>query len=1670
MSICQTDTSSDMMTIERSSDEGGNSSELLSSTAKNTSNLFPSSSSSSSSFARTDSGTLVEIAPPPVLQRSAEEDLLLQTTTTSSSSTVSAFSLGTSDQFSSFHTNNNGGGSGVINVDNIFSAMLDDTPHGNNNNNINNNSAMNNITANNHTSANYYISRNNILHNFTSSGDTTNNNNNDNEALSILIAPKKSSLLHNGSGSGNVITAYNPTNNLVNTTNTTTVPSRQSPLQQHHHHQQQQHQRHNSFGTTPSQTQPISKSMNTTTASFLRPIISHSESNDQYDSQYHGNPTMSNHHGTTTSHNGGGVAQRRNSGHLYPRPFYGTANSSIITGSRVRLGSREDVVGNIHYNTNNNRRRMSSGMDVPRHAGYLLKRSNNPYVDASSAAASAVGGGHLKVVDGTVQPPPPVQELLLNSFDGSGIEPLYTLPFGGVDSIVEITDTTTSLLVSNNIAAAADMGYDYDEDSIENNEEEEDLCFCAPLLQLLTGRRNQWRETYPIMSEKKKKKKSSDFGSPIIDSRRDYQQQQQEQQLLQDVVVSQIPLKEPARSDPVPIGGEQQQQQQQQSQHFSSSAASGTNSADIIESEMATNRSMNRLMSRSYSNGSRLNETTSTLNKVSIIKSTTSVTSTTATKKEYPPPPPDYIDPRDGHIWRAKYCVLEDGILYFYRNAMEGESDEAEAERNESRHFHHAATTTTTTTMATTSTVVTMSPSLGGLSSSPSMPIPIDSSAGKTASTVTTADSSTRTSLSKMGKKDLFDLSKSPMPMKKSDFFHLRVPSSSSINQTGGNASLSAATPTATPTNNNMSPTSTLRQSPVLLHHSNSTSTFHNDTDILWEKRVALDCVGAVRSSVQDHGDHAFELLAYGNPDGDEQSDASTRNSGEHPQQQHQQHEIIDRLILRAGSSDDMNTWMFQFHRSLASYMRQIVNSALNNRANVMRMRPDSPVHQLYQHRRIGTPVGSTTMSKHKQQHSSSPLGASSFGSGYSPGTGPSLSHGHGRNALYRRKVRDDAFSPTPVGSPESFAKSERSDSVESQKKAVAVLGLRDVRKSIEGVSSSPISAAATAAPRKYIPPQLRKAAPTKYIPPHLRKKMEKVTKVSKEEGEIAISVEKQIPLNDSIVDDDDGIKAKRVKSQTREDDGAESDTPSDSALSATSSLLSRQMDDISDAMLSSSNVRRGGCADPTVILGSILDDIFIPRKASVLEKARLQPHGCIGGGLFTSVKYATVEEDIIPFDDVMNNTGRRSFLSGLKWEVGASSECGVRNSNEDSYVVINNLDEMIASQGLTSFAAQDVGQTKQQGLFAIFDGHVGNQAARFSAEKFPDMLMEEQSALASRDSAILSSIEDRTLEVLRNAFDRLDREFCSLCTRDGRDWDCGSTALAALVVDDVVTLANLGDCRGVVCRVVSSDVAKTDDAEWQELDPEDDEDMLWDRANGAFSSGERLFWREVTETHSPLLGEEEERIKAANGWIIHETEIPTGQIHRMDFFDEDVVDIVKRCFADRLGQHRSDPARSIQIARTCGDLAVSRAIGDRDFKAAYNLPQKIASVSETQTITEQRAEIAMSWDGPPVFIYPEDHSKRFKGDLVSNVPDIKFFKIGQEGVVDEFLLMACDGLWDVMDGDDAVRIAKNLLFDKKLSAKDGAERLAELAKHLGSSDNITVILIRFYWEEIDKK
>ena len=122
---------------------------------------------------------------------------------------------------------------------------------------------------------------------------------------------------------------------------------------------------------------------------------------------------------------------------------------------------------------------------------------------------------------------------------------------------------------------------------------------------------------------------------------------------------------------------------------------------------------------------------------------------------------------------------------------------------------------------------------------------------------------------------------------------------------------------------------------------------------------------------------------------------------------------------------------------------------------------------------------------------------------------------------------------------------------------------------------------------------------------------------------------------------------------------------------------------------------------------------------------------------------------------------------------------------------------------------------------------------------------------------------------------------------------------------------------------------------------------------------------------------------------------------------------------------------------------------------------QKSSDDHETTTTTTKEEE----WESPLFLPYPDNHNHRFRGDLVTNTPDFHKVQLGTDGVLNEFLLLACDGLWDVMDADDAVRIVRDLLYHKKFTAKKAAARLAELAIHLGSSDNITVIVVRLISE-----
>ena len=58
----------------------------------------------------------------------------------------------------------------------------------------------------------------------------------------------------------------------------------------------------------------------------------------------------------------------------------------------------------------------------------------------------------------------------------------------------------------------------------------------------------------------------------------------------------------------------------------------------------------------------------------------------------------------------------------------------------------------------------------------------------------------------------------------------------------------------------------------------------------------------------------------------------------------------------------------------------------------------------------------------------------------------------------------------------------------------------------------------------------------------------------------------------------------------------------------------------------------------------------------------------------------------------------------------------------------------------------------------------------------------------------------------------------------------------------------------------------------------------------------------------------------------------------------------------------------------------------------------------------------------------------------------------------DDFLILACDGIWDVMSDDDAASIVSESVSDANVAA--ACERLRDTALERGSRDNISVMVI----------
>lgn len=251
------------------------------------------------------------------------------------------------------------------------------------------------------------------------------------------------------------------------------------------------------------------------------------------------------------------------------------------------------------------------------------------------------------------------------------------------------------------------------------------------------------------------------------------------------------------------------------------------------------------------------------------------------------------------------------------------------------------------------------------------------------------------------------------------------------------------------------------------------------------------------------------------------------------------------------------------------------------------------------------------------------------------------------------------------------------------------------------------------------------------------------------------------------------------------------------------------------------------------------------------------------------------------------------------------------------------------------------------------------------------------------------------------------------------------------IISHESIVVANIGDCRCILVRGERSNN---------------------EEVGGGL--GERnIKVKPLSIDHTPGLPYEKERIMKAGMKVIEDTIVQKSNS------DVPITTTIHRIQRDDIGREK---------------LSVTRAFGDFDYKANVEI---------------DRSEQAVVCD-PDIVVYPRSREMSSTGDGDGSVGDESSNSERQNdrGVEDLYLILACDGVWDVMSNDEvgtfvsrrvsALRLEGSVDGEAGVGAGTpspssasvaatsvlpvvGDELLAECLRK-GSADNMSVLIVAF--------
>jgi len=152
-----------------------------------------------------------------------------------------------------------------------------------------------------------------------------------------------------------------------------------------------------------------------------------------------------------------------------------------------------------------------------------------------------------------------------------------------------------------------------------------------------------------------------------------------------------------------------------------------------------------------------------------------------------------------------------------------------------------------------------------------------------------------------------------------------------------------------------------------------------------------------------------------------------------------------------------------------------------------------------------------------------------------------------------------------------------------------------------------------------------------------------------------------------------------------------------------------------------------------------------------------------------------------------------------------------------------------------------------------------------------------------------------------------------------------------------------------------------------------------------------------------------------------------------------------------------SDAGGYVSAGRVEGDLAVSRGLGDFRFKEEAAVLSGAQGENRDGRGSSSRSAAAKNNSS---MLKPGDQK-------VSPVPDI--IVQNRDRAEDEFIIIACDGIWDVQTNQECVKMVADMFSEGEDDLGLICEEVLDLCLIKGSKDNMTAAVIKFPRQVVGK-